>query len=89
MALWVIGILAILIMIATCLPVARKWYCQYIAKLRYWSLLAILIIYFFVDIWLWLKTSNRSGDFWLTFIMSNVAGIVALIRTYLDVKNSK
>lgn len=44
MALWIIGILAILVIVATCLPVTTKYYSRYLVKLRYWNILIIFLI---------------------------------------------
>ncbi|CAM2919013.1 hypothetical protein B6C82_08525 [Lactobacillus crispatus] len=87
MALVLITILALIVMIITCLPIIRRSFNKYLEKMGYWSLLIIFIVYVFFDIWLWLKTSNITTNFWLSFIMSNIAGIVALFRTYLDIKH--
>lgn len=35
MALWVIGILAIFVMVAVCLSATRKYYLRYVVKLGY------------------------------------------------------
>lgn len=89
MALWIIGILAIVLMIVACLPITQRYFHKYIEKIGYWSLLIIFIIYLLIDIWYLLKISDRSGNFWLAFILVNIAGIIALCRTYWDIKNSK
>ncbi|EFE00450.1 hypothetical protein HMPREF0891_1107 [Lactobacillus crispatus 214-1] len=49
----------------------------------------IFIIYLLIDIWLWLRRPYKTADFWLTFSSINIAGIVALVKTYFDIKKLK
>ncbi|KRN88235.1 hypothetical protein IV44_GL001372 [Lactobacillus amylovorus DSM 16698] len=49
----------------------------------------IFIIYLLIDIWLWLRRPYKTADFWLTFISINIAGMVAIAKTYFDIKKLK
>ena len=79
MALWIIGILAILVIVATCLPVTTKYYSRYLVKLRYWNILIIFLIYVLFDVWFL--------TIWWIFILINISGITAIYRTYKEIKN--
>lgn len=83
MALWVIGILAIFVMVAACLPATRKYYSRYVAKLGYWN---ILIIFLF-DIWFLTTISMADKKVWWILILINLSGIIAIYRTYKEIKN--
>ena len=89
MALISIAVLALIVMIITCLPVTQRYFYKHLGKIGYWSLLIIFIIYLLIDIWLWLRRPYKTADFWLTFSSINIAGIVALVKTYFDIKKLK
>ncbi|MDY5445416.1 MAG: hypothetical protein SPG14_08680 [Lactobacillus amylovorus] len=89
MALISIAVLALIVMIITCLPVTQRYFYKYLGKIGYWSLLIIFIIYLLIDIWLWLRRPYKTADFWLTFISINIAGMVAITKTYFDIKKLK
>ena len=76
-------------MIISCLPITQRYFHKYIEEIGYWSLLIIAIIYVLFDIWLILRISYKTSNFWLTFSSINIAGIVALVKTYFDIKKLK
>ncbi|MBL1072443.1 hypothetical protein [Lactobacillus kitasatonis] len=87
MALWIIGILAILVIVATCLPVTTKYYSRYLVKLRYWNILIIFLIYVLFDVWFLTAISMTDEKVWWIFILINISGITAIYRTYKEIKN--
>lgn len=83
MALVLITAIAILLMIIACLPITQRYLDK---RMGYWSLLVIAIIYLLLDIWFILRISTETPNFWLIFIIVNIAGIVVLFKTYQDIK---
>ena len=87
MALWVIGILAIFVMVAACLPVTRKYYSRYVAKLGCWNILIIFLLYVLFDIWFLTTISMADKKVWWILILINLSGRIAIYRTYKEIKN--
>ena len=86
-ALWVTGILAIFVMVAACLPVTRKYYSRYVAKLGCWNILIIFLLYVLFDIWFLTTISMADKKVWWILILINLSGIIAIYRTYKEIKN--
>lgn len=74
-------------MVAACLPATRKYYSRYVAKLGYWNILIIFLLYVLFDIWFLTTISMADKKVWWILILINLSGIIAIYRTYKEIKN--
>ncbi|KAA8797983.1 hypothetical protein F1B96_02795 [Lactobacillus crispatus] len=54
--------------------------------LGYWSILTIVILYLLIDIWFIWQISIKTPNFWLIFSVINLAGIIAVYKSYKQIK---
>lgn len=86
MALILIVAIALIVMIIVCLPIVQKSFFKYSKRLGYWSILTIVILYLLIDIWFIWQISIKTPNFWLIFSVINLAGIIAVYKSYKRIK---
>ena len=86
MALILIVAIALIVMIIVCLPIVQKSFFKYCKRLGYWSILTIVILYLLIDIWFIWQISIKTPNFWLIFSVINLAGIIAVYKSYKQIK---